>query len=125
MHYQKITNPKTGDTFVQIVVDSKAGALETDFYLTLKTTGDPRDPGSVRSISYGGKGWPKGTGKAAVKAAIEDDPDATSKEIAERCNVTQRYAQKIMAAEKEKAKKKAPVSAMDSLLGVKPFGAAE
>jgi len=107
MHYQKVRNPKSGNDYAQVVVDSKAGALETGFYVALSTDGDPRDPGSVRRIAYGGKGWPKGTGKAAVLEAIEDDPDAAPKEIAEKCGVCVRYVQKLMNGSQESGTKKA------------------
>jgi hypothetical protein len=96
MHYEKTVNAKTGETTAHVMVDSKAGALETDFHIKLTTAGDERDPGSVRTIIYGGKGWPKGNGKAAVLAAIKDNPDADPKEIADRAGVGLRYVQKIM-----------------------------
>ena len=97
MHYEKVINRKTGETFVHVLVDSKAGALQTDFSLTLLTQGDPRDPGSVHGVKYVGDGWPKGIGKAAVLAAVENDPDASAKEIAERTGMGIRYVQKIMS----------------------------
>ena len=105
LHYEKKIAPKTGETFVHVTVDSKAGALETDFSLKLDVAGSPRDPGSVRNVVYSGKGWPKGLGKEAILAEIEADPDASAKEIAERTGFTQRYAQKIMKEEEEKKKK--------------------
>jgi hypothetical protein len=102
MHYEKRHNPKKGETFVHVSVDSKAGALETDFSLKLEVDGSPRDPGSVRNVAYMCHGWPKGTGKEAVLAELENDPDATPKEIAERVDVSERYAQKIMNEQSEK-----------------------
>jgi hypothetical protein len=64
----------------------------------------------VRGVVYTGKGWPKGTGKEAILAEVEADPDASPKEIAERAGVSERYAQKIIKeldeARKEKAKKR-------------------
>jgi hypothetical protein len=104
MHYEKRVARKTGETFVHVSVDSKAGALETDFSLKLETDGSPRDPGSVRSLAYTGTGWPKGTGRAAILAELEDDPDASPQEIAERTGLTERYAQRIMK-EQDDAKK--------------------
>jgi hypothetical protein len=110
IHYEKRVTRKTGETFVHVSVDSKAGALETDFSLKLAVDGSPRDPGSVRGVVYTGKGWPKGTGKEAILAEVEADPDASPKEIAERAGVSERYAQKIIKeldeARKEKAKKR-------------------
>lgn len=105
LHYEKKIVPKTGETFVHVSVDSKAGALETDFSLKLDVAGNPRDPGSVRNVVYTGKGWPKGLGKEAILAEILEDPDASAKEIAERTGFTQRYAQKIMKEEEEKKKR--------------------
>jgi hypothetical protein len=106
MHYEKKIARKTGETFVHVAVDSKAGALETDFSLKLElqTNGDPRDPGSVRKVAYIGKGWQKGTGKEAILAELEDDLDASAQEIAERTGLSQRYAQTVM---KERAEAKA------------------
>jgi hypothetical protein len=104
LHYEKRIARKTGETFVHVAVDSKAGALETDFSLKLETSGDPRDPGSVRKVSWIGKGWPKGTGKEAILAELEDDPDASPQEIAERTGMSVRYAQTII---KERADAKA------------------
>ena len=96
-HYQKVMNRKTKETFVNVVMDSKAGAQETNFNLKLLTEGDPREPSSVRGLEYAGEGWPKGLGKAAVLAAIEDDPEASAKEIAERTQMGIRHVQKIMS----------------------------
>jgi hypothetical protein len=96
MHYEKRVARKGPETFVHVSVDSKAGALETDFSLELETNGDPREPGSVRKVSWSGKGWPKGAGKEAILAELEEDPDASPREIAERTGMTERYVQKII-----------------------------
>jgi len=104
IHYQKQVARKSGMTFVHVSVDSKAGALETDFSLKLETDGSPRDPSSVRQIVYTGKGWPKGAGREAILAELEADPDASTKEIAERADVTERYVQRIIKEEKKKGK---------------------
>jgi len=104
MHYEKRVTRKTGETFVHVSVDSKAGALETDFSLKLETAGNPRDPGAVRHVVYTGKGWPKGDGKEAILAELAENPDASPKEIAERTGMTERYAQKIIK-EHDEAKK--------------------
>jgi hypothetical protein len=96
MHYEKKISRKTGETFVHVAIDSKAGALETDFSLKLGVDGSPRDPGSVRKVTYIGKGWPKGTGKEAILAELEEDPDASPQEIAERTGLSLRYVQRII-----------------------------
>jgi hypothetical protein len=96
MHYEKKVARKTGETFVHVSVDSKAGALETDFSLKLEIAGSPRDPGSVRKLAWTGKGWPKGTGKEAILAELEEDPDASAKEIAERTGMGVRHVQQIV-----------------------------
>ena len=95
MHYKKDVNQKTKETFLHVLTDSKVGALETNFSLKLLTEGDPRDPAGVRGVEYVSEGWPKGLGKAAVLAAIEDDPDASPKEIADRTGMGVRYVQKM------------------------------
>jgi hypothetical protein len=79
LHYKKETNPKTGQTLAHVLLDSKAGAGESDLHLKLETEGEPHEPGSGLRISYGGTGLPKGMGRAAVIAAIEADPDATNR----------------------------------------------
>jgi len=102
MHYEKKVAVKTGETFVHVSVDSKAGALETNFSLKLEIDGSPRDPGSVRGLFYAGKGWPKGTGKQAILAELEADPEASPKEIAERTELTERYVQRIIREEADR-----------------------
>lgn len=104
LHYEKILNPKSGDTFAHVLLDSKAGAMRDDFHIKLAVEGDKADPESVRAIRYGGRGWPKGIAKDAVLEALETDPGASPKEIAERCNVTTRYVEKI-AKERKSGRK--------------------
>ena len=106
LHYEKRENRRTGETFVHVSVDSKAGAADTDFSLKLETDGDPRDPGSVRRLVYEGAGWPKGTGKEAILAELEADPDASPREIAERTGMGERYVQKIVKQQAEARKEK-------------------
>jgi hypothetical protein len=106
MHYEKRITKKTGETFVHVSVDSKAGALETDFSLKLEVDGSPRDPGSVRKVAYIGKGWPKGTGKEAILAELEEDPGASPQEIAERTGMGERYVQKIVKQQEDEKKNK-------------------
>ena len=105
MHYEKKVARRTNQTFVHVSVDSKAGALETDFSLALEVDGSPRDPGSVRGIRYAGKGWPKGTGKEAILAELEADPEASPRELAERTGFSERYAQKVVKEESDKKRK--------------------
>jgi hypothetical protein len=106
MHYEKKVALRTGETFVHVSSDSKAGALETDFSLKLEIDGSPRDPGSVRGLFYSGKGWPKGTGKQAILAELEADPEASPKELAERTGLTERYAQRIIREEADRRRGK-------------------
>jgi len=94
-HFEKTVNQKTGETFAHVSVDSKAGALETDFSLKLVTDGQPRKPDSVRQVVFAGKGWARGLKKDAVLAAIESDPEAPNKDIADRAGVSVRYVQSI------------------------------
>lgn len=96
MHYEKVQNQKTGETFAHVLMDSKAGAVEGTFHFRLMTEGDKADPESVRGIVYEGPGYPKGIGKATVLAAIEDDPEATPQEVAKRTGFSVRYVQKII-----------------------------
>lgn len=91
MHFEKVQDPKSTDSFIHVRVDSKIGAEQTDFHLKLETEG-----GDIRGLIYNGPGWPKGGGKRAILAAIEEDPDATPKEIADRIGVTPRYVQKLV-----------------------------
>ena len=86
---------KTSGTQVHVTVDSKAGAVETSFGLRLQCDGDPREADTVRAVTYAGKGWPKGQAKGAVLEALEDDPAASSQEIADRVGSGLRNVQKI------------------------------
>lgn len=95
IHYAKAGNPKNHQSTVHVSVDSKAGALETSFSLKLESEGSPREADSVRSVVYAGKGWPKGCARDAVLEALEDDPDLSNREIAERVGCVPRYVQKI------------------------------
>jgi hypothetical protein len=51
---------------------------------------------AFRKVAYIGKGWPKGTGKEAILAELEEDPDASPQEIAERTGMGLRYVQKVI-----------------------------
>ena len=95
MHFEKVSTKGDGSNFVHVSVDSKLGAEQTDFSLRLVTDGEGKQK-QVRGILYEGTGWPKGGGKAAVLAAIQEDPDATPREIAEHIGVTPRYVQRLM-----------------------------
>jgi len=105
MHYEKVQNRKTGETLAHVLVDTKAGAVEGDFHLKLTTDGDKAVPETVRGITYGGVGWSKGIGKAAVLAAIDDDPEGSPQEIAERSGFGERYVQRIMKERKSHGRK--------------------
>jgi hypothetical protein len=94
LHFEK--RVQQDSTFVHVTVNSKLGAEETDFTLRLETEGQ-----EVRRFAYEGPGWPKGSKKDAVLAAIEDDPTASNQEIAERTGVTLRYVQDIRKELKE------------------------
>jgi hypothetical protein len=96
MHYEKKPGSNPKETFVHVSVDSKAGATETDFTLLLETTGNSGDPGSVRRLTFNGKGWPKGAMKGAVLDQVKQDPDATPQEIADRVGCSVRYVQKLL-----------------------------
>jgi RecA-family ATPase len=106
-HFEKVRTTNSEDTFVHVFVDSKVGSEQTDFTLKLETEGEGKKK-EVRRIVYDGRGWPKGVGKEAVLSAIEDDPDATSKEIAERVGVSPRYVQKIKKKQEAAPKKDTP-----------------
>jgi hypothetical protein len=100
MHFEKQLDRKTGTGYVHVRVDSKIGAEELDFSLKLETEGPEKQ--EVRRIIYHGPGWPKGIGKSAVLAALEEDPDAPPSEIAERCGVSRRYVHICRKAGKKK-----------------------
>jgi hypothetical protein len=99
LHYAKVE--RSGETFAHVKLDSKAGATEQDFYLKVDSEGDRDDPASVRSIAYGGKGWPKGAKAQAIREIVEDRPDATPKQIAEEVGCTDRHVRDVL----EKGKK--------------------
>ena len=104
MHLEKVNNNKDA-TFVHVSVGSKVGAELSDFSLRLETFGEGKQK-EVRGIKFEGTGWPKGGGKQAILAAIEDSPDATPKEIADRLGVTQRYVQQLMKDQSKAGRKK-------------------
>ena len=97
MHYQKIISPSDRRTVIHVVLDSKAGSSVGDFHLALETEGDENDPSSVRRLVYGGEGRPRGAGKEAVLQALDDDPEASAEEIAQRVRVSSRYVRDIKA----------------------------
>jgi hypothetical protein len=101
MHFEKQLDPKAHATFAHVRVDSKIGAEELDFSLKLETEGTGEQQ-QVRRIVYHGSGWAKGVAKAAVQAALEEDPDAPASEIATRCSVTPRYVQQCKKKMQEK-----------------------
>lgn len=102
IHYQKSSNQKEGKTSVHVLTDSKVGTGHGDFHIDLRIEGDESDPESVRGVYYGGTGWPKGVGKEAVVAAIQDAPDAPADDIARLTGVSARYVRKIRKAQESK-----------------------
>ncbi|MGC2852375.1 MAG: AAA family ATPase [Candidatus Acidiferrum sp.] len=96
-HFEKIQKGRTGETFVHVLLDSKAGATETDFTLRLET-----DAGEVRKVVYVCAGRPKGFARDDVRDAIAADPSASNKEIAERAGVSARYVRRIREEQAEK-----------------------
>lgn len=107
LHYEK--SESKDETTVHVLVDSKVGA-RSNFYLDLIVEPDPLEEGprSVHLV-YGGQGRPKGSGKDAIQAAIEEDPGASTKEVAERVGVSERYVRNVkrnVAPLKKKARKK-------------------
>lgn len=97
LHYRKMMNTRTKETFAHVLLDSKAGGEDSSFHLKLTTEGNPKDPASVRSILYGGEGWPKGIGKENVLAILEEDPGLSAEEVAERSGVSKRYVNKLIS----------------------------
>jgi hypothetical protein len=106
MHYQKIISPSDRRTVIHVVLDSKAGSSVGDFHLALQTEGDENDPSSALHLVYGGEGRPRGAGKEAVLEALDDNPDASAEEIAERVGVTARYVRKIEAERGKKSRRR-------------------
>lgn len=97
IHFEKKRDPKTGETFARVTVDSKVGAEETDFSLKLVTEGaDLRDPGNVRRLVYAGGGSGGGSKKDAILAAHKESPDATAAEIVEQVGAGKRYVQRVL-----------------------------
>ena len=97
IHYDKSVIHKTGDTFVSLSVDSKAGATEPEFSLKLLTDPKDSDPvSSVRGLIYAGKGKKrKRSDKDAILDFLEENPDATTEEIMEATGAGERNAQKV------------------------------
>lgn len=83
IHYEKSVDRKAGETFVNLTVDSKAGATETQFALRLIR--DPKDPdpvGSVRGMLYDGHGRKyQRSDKEAILEVLQENPNATTTEI--------------------------------------------
>jgi hypothetical protein len=91
MHFEKRFDRKTRETFARVTLDSKIGATETDFSLRVSV-----EEGEVRGIAYHCTGLPKGSGRDVVLEAIQQDPSASTAEIAERAGISTRYVQKLM-----------------------------
>lgn len=102
LHYQK-NSSREGNETVSVRLDSKIGR-ERDFYLKMIVApGRTDDPNSLH-LEYGGAGRPKGAVKGEIDAALEDDPEATSKEIATRFGCSERHVNKVKAARRNKDK---------------------
>jgi hypothetical protein len=99
LHYAKVETD--GETFAHAELDSKAGSSERDFHLKVSSDGDRNDPASVRTIVYGGGGWPKGAKTQAIRQAAEQRPNATAKEIAAEVGCTDRHVRKVLGKEKD------------------------
>ena len=97
IHYKKSVDRKTGETFVNLTVDSKAGATETQFALRLLR--DPKDPdpaGSVRGMLYDGQGRKfQRSDKDAILEALQENPNATTTEIAAITGAGARHIQNV------------------------------
>jgi hypothetical protein len=107
-HFEKLQQGKSGETYVHVSLDSKAGAIETDFSLRLET-----DSGEIRRVVYVGAGRPKGFARAAIVEAITNDPGASNAEIAKRAGVSDRYVRDIR--KKQEDEKAMPAFASEVL----------
>ena len=76
IHYEKAVDHKAGKTFVNLTVDSKAAAEETQFALELRRDAKDTDPvSSVRGLLYAGKGKRgKQAYKPVILAALQGEP---------------------------------------------------
>lgn len=97
VHYEKARAKDGKGTYVHILVDSKVGATETDFSVELLKDPEDEDPvSSIRSFKYKGEGYPGGESKKRrIIEELEDDPDASVEDIAERVGCSSRYVQQI------------------------------
>lgn len=97
VHYDKVRAKNGKSTYVRILVDSKVGATETDFSIELLHDAKDADPvSSVRGFKYNGESSPGGESKKRrIIEELEDDPDASVEEIADRVECSSRYVQKI------------------------------
>ena len=97
IHYEKAVDHKAGKSFVNLSVDSKAGAAETQFALELLRDPKDGDPVSgVRGLVYAGKGKKgKHNAKNIILAALKENPNATTEELAELADCTERHVQNI------------------------------
>jgi hypothetical protein len=93
-HYQIIDSSR--GLKVHVALRSKAGAETDSFHLCLETEGCSDDPGSVRKITFGGMGWPKGSMRKAVLAIIEENRGMSASDVAERANCSVQYAREMI-----------------------------
>jgi hypothetical protein len=101
LHYEKKWS-KDGQ-FVQVTVDSKAGALTDGFSLKLETEGPPKDPGSVRRIAFSGEGFRRGNTREVIEDAFEDNPNVSVEELMELTGTGKRNVQNYLKELKERA----------------------
>lgn len=87
-HFEKLQ--KNDQTFAHVVLDSKVGAVETDFTLRLETQN-----GEVRQVLYQSAGRPRGSDADAIRQAITAEPTLSNKEIADRVGASDRYVRKV------------------------------
>src|SRR5262249_21666052 len=83
IHYEKVLDRNARKSYVNLAVDSKSGAEDTEFALELlRDPADPDEVSSVRGFQFAGKGRKgKGNAKARIIAAFEENPDASTGEI--------------------------------------------
>jgi hypothetical protein len=101
LHYDKLN--VGSKTLARVHTDSKAAGGSPDFHLELETEGPSSDPESVRRFVVLDK-LPVAK-KEEVLEALEEDPTATAKQIAERVGVSERYVQKLRSPKPKKKKR--------------------
>ncbi len=93
LHYEKVTC--RNETLIKVWADNKAIGSDPTFTLKVVSDGDTSDPSSVRRVVYLKSGFPKGTGRNAIKEAIQENPDASNEEIADMVGTSSRYVREV------------------------------